>query len=256
MAATGVAIPTLPGHDAPVASRFYVEGRGRAAAVVALFERIAHRYDLINDLQSFGLHRLWKRKLLRAAAVHPGERALDLCCGTGDVAWSLASLGAVVTGADFSPSMLALARNRRAASGGAPPTFVEADALALPFADASFDVATISYGLRNLADLDRGLAEMVRVVRPGGRILALEFGLPTNALWRRIWVGYLGFVIPWFGRIFVGDADAYGYLQTSLLKYPAQRGVEERLHKLGCKDICTTDLLGGIMAVQSAVVGE
>jgi demethylmenaquinone methyltransferase/2-methoxy-6-polyprenyl-1,4-benzoquinol methylase len=233
-----------------VASKFYVEGDARAARVEDLFAAIAPRYDLINDLQSFGLHRLWKRRLIRLAGIRPGELALDVCCGTGDVAFALAAAGATVTGFDFSEPMLAVARNRaRAAAPGASPVFQQGDALNLPFADASFDVVTISYGLRNLADFDRGVRELARVLRPGGRLLVLDFGKPDNALWRWGYFQYLRWLVPIFGRLFCGDGDTHGYILESLKKYPAQRGVDAKLAELGWTDRRVVNLLGGVMGI-------
>jgi demethylmenaquinone methyltransferase/2-methoxy-6-polyprenyl-1,4-benzoquinol methylase len=233
-----------------VASKFYVEGDARAARVEDLFATIAPRYDLINDLQSFGLHRLWKRRLIRLAAIRPGELALDVCCGTGDVAFALAASGATVTGFDFSEPMLAVARNRaRSVAPGASPVFQQGDALNLPFADASFDVVTISYGLRNLADFDRGVRELARVLRPGGRLLVLDFGKPDNALWRWGYFQYLRWLVPIFGRLFCGDGDTHGYILESLKKYPAQRGVDATLAELGWTERRVVNLLGGVMGI-------
>ena len=235
-----------------MAGKFYAEGEARAARVEDLFAAVAPRYDLINDLQSFGLHRLWKRRLVRLASVRPGEHALDVCCGTGDVTFALARASAEATGFDFSAPMLDVARRRAAAlpgSFGAAPRFVQGDALGLPFADASFDVVTISYGLRNLADIDRGLRELTRVLRPGGRLLVLDFGKPELLVWRRLYFTYLRWCVPVFGRLFCGDADTHGYILDSLQKYPAQRGVDAKLRGLGYEATSVSDLLGGVMGI-------
>ncbi len=235
-----------------MASKFYVEGAARAAKVEDLFAAIAPRYDLINDLQSFGLHRLWKRRLLRLAAVQPGDRALDVCCGTGDVTFALAAAGAEATGFDFSEPMLAVARKRGERTpvpGERRPLFQQGDALNLPFPDASFEVVTISYGLRNLADFDRGVRELTRVLRPDGRLLVLDFGKPDNAAWRWGYFQYLRWLVPLFGRLFCGDGDTHAYILDSLQKYPAQRGVEAKLRELGCQDTRVINLLGGVMGI-------
>ena len=235
-----------------MAGKFYAEGETRAARVEDLFAAVAPRYDLINDLQSFGLHRVWKRRLVRLASVRPGENALDVCCGTGDVAFALVRAGAETTGFDFSAPMLDVARRRAAALPGstrAVPRFIQGDALSLPFADASFDVVTISYGLRNLADIDRGLSELTRVLRPGGRLLVLDFGKPELAAWRRLYFAYLRWCVPVFGRFFCGDADTHGYILDSLQKYPAQRGVDAKLRGLGYEETQVSDLLGGVMGI-------
>lgn len=216
----------------------------------ALFDKIASRYDLINDVQSLGLHRMWKRRLIALAAVRPGDRALDVCCGTGDIAFRLAQSGAEVTGLDFSQPMLEVAQ-RRAAASSAPPQFMHGDALHLPFADASFDVVTCGYGLRNLADWQAGLREMHRVVRPGGRLLVLDFAKPANPVWRALYFGYLRFAVPIFGQIFCGDSAAYSYILESLRRYPAQAGVAGAMSELGCSDVRVKELLGGVMSINS-----
>ena len=211
-------------------NRFYEAGEGRAERVNDLFAAIAPRYDLINDLQSFGLHRWWKRRLIQFAAVQSGESALDLCCGTGDVAFALAEAGARVTGMDFSAPMLAVAEARKVKVGeAAGPVFLQGDALRTPFPDAHFDVVTISYGLRNLASVDEGLREMWRVLKPGGRLLVLDFGKPDNAAWRGAYFAYLRFAVPVFGRLFCKNAAAYAYILESLQHYPAQRGVDQQI---------------------------
>lgn len=235
-----------------MANQFYAPGADRAAQVNALFARIAARYDLINDLQSFGLHRYWKRRVIELARVRPGERALDLCCGTGDLAFALSRRGARVTGLDFSEPMLAVAR-RRAARDGAVE-FLQGDALKLPFANASFDLVTVGYGLRNLASWEAGLDEMIRVTRPGGRLLVLDFGKPDHALWRALYFSYLRMFVPLLGLVFCGDAQAYAYILESLKHYPAQRGVEARLRALGLAEVRTVNLLGGVMSINFAAL--
>ncbi|MEQ2007090.1 MAG: bifunctional demethylmenaquinone methyltransferase/2-methoxy-6-polyprenyl-1,4-benzoquinol methylase UbiE [Limisphaerales bacterium] len=242
-------------------NQFYEPGVRRAERVNDLFAAIAPRYDLINDLQSLGLHRCWKRRLLQLAAVKPGESALDLCCGTGDVALALAESGARVAGLDFSAPMLAVAkarmsevRNPKSKAGveEANPQFLQGDALHTPFPDACFDVVTISYGLRNLASVDEGLREMWRVLKPGGRLLVLDFGKPDNAAWRGAYFAYLRFAVPVFGRLFCKNAEAYAYILESLQHYPAQRGVDEKLRALGAANARIVNFLGGVMSINVA----
>jgi len=235
-----------------MANQFYAPGADRADRVNALFARIAARYDLINDLQSFGLHRLWKRRVIGLAAVRPGARALDVCCGTGDLAFALARRGARVTGLDFTEPMLAVARQRAAREGAVE--FLQGDALKLPFAAAAFDVVTVGYGLRNLASWEAGLDEMVRVARPGARLLVLDFGKPDNAVWRWLYFTYLRLFVPLLGRLCCGDAQAYAYILESLKHYPAQRGVEARMRSLGLTELRTVNLLGGVMSINFAAV--
>jgi demethylmenaquinone methyltransferase/2-methoxy-6-polyprenyl-1,4-benzoquinol methylase len=240
-------------------NKYYEPGEQRAAKVNDLFAAIAPRYDLINDLQSFGLHRLWKRRLVKLAAVGSGDRALDLCCGTGDVALALAEQGAEVVGLDFSEPMLAVARRRggqgsgdeRRASGS--PRFLRGDAQSIPFPDGSFDAVTVSYGLRNLASWKLGLSEMMRVARPGGRLLVLDFGKPDNAAWRALYFGYLRTCVPLFGKAFCGDAQTHAYILESLRHYPAQHGVAATMRELGCSDVRIIPLLGGMMTINHGV---
>ena len=211
---------------------FCAPGEQRAAKVNDLFAAIARRYDLLNDVQSFGLHRRWKRRVVELAAVQPGNRALDLCCGTGDLALALAQRGAEVAGVDFSPAMLEIAEARRRRnfksnpqSAIRNPQFIPGDALQIPFPDASFDIVTVGYGLRNLTTWEKGLEEMHRVARPGARLVVLDFGKPANALWRGIYFAHLKCAVPLLGWIFCGNADAYAYILESLKHYPAQPAV-------------------------------
>jgi demethylmenaquinone methyltransferase/2-methoxy-6-polyprenyl-1,4-benzoquinol methylase len=242
-----------------VANPFYQRGAERADRVRTLFATIARRYDLINDVQSLGLHRLWKQRLARLAHVGPGRRALDVCCGTGDVVFALASSGADVVGLDFSPEMLAVARERlerRPFSGSAAATnhitFVEGDALHLPFPDAAFDAVTIAYGLRNLADLAGGLAELSRVLRPGGRLVTLDFGKPVNPVWRALYFTYLRMAVPVFGWWFAGSADAYAYILESLRHYPDPGELSSLLRRQGLEAVTLASLLGGAMVLHTA----
>jgi demethylmenaquinone methyltransferase/2-methoxy-6-polyprenyl-1,4-benzoquinol methylase len=225
---------------------YYVAGPDRAARVRALFDRIARRYDLINDLQSFGLHRFWKARLLELANVHKGDRVLDVCCGTGDLA-AFAAAEAKVIGCDVSAEML------RRAKCSASVNYLQADALALPLASGSIDAVTIGYGLRNLADLRRGCAELLRVLRPGGQLLILDFGKPANSTWRKVYFAYLRLIVPVFGRIFCGDAAAYSYILESLEHYPAQDGVTALLKELGCAEVELHNFFGGVMSIHRAV---
>jgi demethylmenaquinone methyltransferase/2-methoxy-6-polyprenyl-1,4-benzoquinol methylase len=233
-----------------VTNKYYAPGSERAARVNDLFNTIAPRYDLINDLQSAGLHRHWKRRLMKEANGRPGERVLDLCCGTGDVSFAFARQGLEVAGLDFSEPMLAVANQRRTDRfPGARVQFLHGDAQKIPFPDNSFDIVTISYGLRNLADWELGLREMQRVARPGGRLLVLDFGRPDNALWRAIYFGYLGKFVPVLGWIFCGDADTHGYILESLKHYAAQRGMMAGMERLQLARVRVINLMGGIMSI-------
>jgi demethylmenaquinone methyltransferase/2-methoxy-6-polyprenyl-1,4-benzoquinol methylase len=236
-----------------VSNVFHTPGEQRAAKVNDLFAAIARRYDLLNDLQSFGLHRHWKRRVVELAAVQSGNRALDLCCGTGDIAFALARCGAEVTGLDFSQNMLevAEARNkiRDPKSETRNPTFIQGDAQQSSFPDASFDIVTVGYGLRNLTSWEKGLDEMHRVARPGARLVVLDFGKPANALWRAIYFGHLRCSVPLIGRLFCGNADAYAYILESLKYYPAQLAVAEKMRELKLANVRVINFLGGAMAI-------
>jgi demethylmenaquinone methyltransferase / 2-methoxy-6-polyprenyl-1,4-benzoquinol methylase len=234
-------------------NKFFVSGPDRAAKVRDLFAAIAPRYDVINDIQSFGLHRYWKRRLIALARVAPHELALDVCCGTGDITFALAQQARAAFGLDFTLPMLEIARQRTRSQ---PVFFVQGDALALPFPDNSFEVVTIGYGLRNLAHLEQGLLELLRVAKPKGRILILDFGKPEHPLWRRIYFTYLSLFVPLCGRLFCGRPEAYGYILESLLHYPAQLGVQTKMQELNCSDIQVLNFLGGIMSINYGVKGE
>lgn len=260
-----------------MANRFYAPNESRAAKVHELFGAIAPRYDLINDLQSFGLHRHWKRQLVKWTQLRPGESALDLCCGTGDVSFALAKSGGTVVGLDFSLPMLIVAGDRarrlrlqtsnrgiadEPSSPKPPPTrdyvriqFLRGNALRIPFQDSQFDVVTISYGLRNLENFQDGLSEIWRVLKPGGRLLVLDFGKPENAVWRKIYFTYLRCCVPWFGRLFCGDSETYAYILESLLHYPGQRGIAALMSETSYTDVRVINLLGGVMSINYGVKG-
>ena len=232
---------------------FYAPGEPRAAKVNDLFAAIARRYDLLNDLQSFGLHRRWKRRVATLAAAAPGARALDLCCGTGDIAFALARRGAETTGLDFSPQMLEVAESRRSKANRKSQIvnlkFLEGDAQQIPFPGNSFDIVTVGYGLRNLASWERGLDEMFRVARPDARLIVLDFGKPPNALWRKIYFTHLKISVPLIGWLFCGNAQAYAYILESLKHYPAQLAVAEKMRALKLTNVRVINLLGGAMAI-------
>ena len=231
---------------------FYDPGERRATKVNDLFAAIARHYDWLNDLQSFGLHRRWKRRVVELAAVKSGDRALDVCCGTGDLALALAQRGAEVVGLDFSGAMLEIAEKRRR-KNPKPQTlnlkFIQGDAQQIPFPAQSFEVVTVGYGLRNLTDWEAGLAEMCRVAKPGGRLVVLDFGKPPNAVWRAVYFMHLKIFVPLLGRIFCGNAQAYAYILESLKHYPAQAGVAAKMRELKLVNVLVVYLLGGAMAI-------
>jgi demethylmenaquinone methyltransferase/2-methoxy-6-polyprenyl-1,4-benzoquinol methylase len=192
------------------------------------------------------------------AAPRPGLRALDVCCGTGDLALALARRGAQTVGLDFSQPMLDVAAEGRRVTGEGPrpereiARFVRGDAQRLPFGDGLFDIVSVGYGLRNLASWEAGLLEMQRVARPGGRLLVLDFGKPDNPLWRRLYFGYLRLLVPLLGRVFGGSGSAYAYILESLAHYPAQQTLAIRMRQLGLAEVRVINLMGGAMAIHCA----
>ena len=230
----------------------------RAPKVQKMFSRLARRYDLVNDVMSFGMHRRWKRDTVELGLKSPARplRWLDLCCGTGDMSFLAERLAgqrpARVTGLDFTLPMLAVARQRRSTEGS-KASFVQADALGLPFRDGSFDVVSVGYGLRNLADLPRGLSETRRVLAPGGRAAVLDFGKPDNPVASALYWTYLKIVMPLMGWLFHRDADTYAYIPASLERYPAQRGVEKLMQEAGFVNVGYENRLLGTMGLN---VGE
>jgi demethylmenaquinone methyltransferase/2-methoxy-6-polyprenyl-1,4-benzoquinol methylase len=239
-------------RDAARENRYYVDGAERPGKVRTLFARIARRYDLINDLMSAGMHRRWKRRMVELAGARPGERALDLCSGTGDVARALArgagaGSGVPVVGLDFTEEMLSIAR--RSTPPGLAVRYQQGDALALPFADGEFQIVTVAYGLRNLADLDLGLREAHRVLSPGGRLVSLEFGKPSNPVLGALYSAYLRMALPLFGLLFFGDPHTYGYIFATVTRFPGQRELAERMRAAGFDPVEVRDLLGGAMGI-------
>ena len=239
-----------------MANRFYDPGEQRSAKVRDLFAAIAPRYDLINDLQSFGLHRWWKRRSIQLAGIRPGEQALDLCCGTGDISFALARAGAKVVGLDFTTEMLDRAQIRVGMAPARPRSTIElirGDAQKLPFEDNVFDAVTIGYGLRNLSDWKLGIEEMRRVSKPGGRLVVLEFGKPQNTLWRGLYQTYLRAIVPSFGLMFYGNPHAYRYILESLDHYPSQVEIADFMRQgAGLVNVKLFNILGGAMSIHCA----
>ena len=239
-----------------MAQQFFVPGEQRAEKVKQLFTIVARRYDLINDLQSFGLHRYWKRRVIELAGPKAGDRALDVCCGTGDIALGLARRGVQTIGLDFNEEMLRVAQLKaQKAEMGKAIQFVQGDAEAVHFPENSFDIVTVGYGLRNLRSWKTGLREMQRVAKPGGRLVVLEFGKPGNPLWRSLYFGYLRSFVPLLGLVFCGNAGAYAYILESLKNYPAQQGVAAKMRDFGLSDVRIINLLGGVMSINYGVKG-
>ena len=220
-----------------------------SSRIRAMFGRVAPRYDLLNHLLSASLDRLWRRRLARELALPVGSRVLDLCSGTGDQSLALSARGYRVAAGDFCFPMLALSRPKFGAADGPRPAPLQADALDLPFGDAAFDGATVSFGLRNVADLDRAFAELARVVRPGGSLGVLEFTLPRWQPMKALYLSYFRWITPWIGRLLSGDSTAYSYLPESVLRFPQREEFLARGEAAGFERGTYRSLSGGILAL-------
>ena len=211
----------------------------------AMFDRIAGVYDRMNSVMTAGLHHRWRERAADLAAVGAGMRALDVATGTGDLAIELASRGAEVTGMDFAPAMLEIARAK------APEiVFEEGDALALRYDDAGFDAVTVGFGARNFADLDAGLREMARVTRPGGRVVVLEITTPQRPPLSWFFRAWFDGLVPALGRL-AGDSDAYTYLPSSVRRFPGPDELAGRMAATGLTDVRWILTAGGIIAMHA-----
>jgi demethylmenaquinone methyltransferase/2-methoxy-6-polyprenyl-1,4-benzoquinol methylase len=222
-----------------------------------MFDRIAGRYDLLNSVMTAGLHHRWRQRAAERAELRPGDSALDVCCGTGDLALELAGRvapGGRVVGCDFSEPMLDLAREKAAGHGGPGIRFEWADALRLPYDAERFDAVTVGFGVRNLSDLDAGLGEMSRVLRPGGRLVVLEITQPRRPPLSTFYSLWFDRVVPLLGTL-AADADAYSYLPESVRSFPSPRGLAGKMDAAGLRQIRWTVLAGGIIAIHSGVRG-
>jgi demethylmenaquinone methyltransferase / 2-methoxy-6-polyprenyl-1,4-benzoquinol methylase len=222
----------------------------RPDEIAAMFDGVAERYDRTNTILSGGLDRTWRRATRQALNLRPGERVLDLAAGTGVSTEEMARSGAQAVGVDLSLGML------RAGHRDRPNTALLAgDALALPFADGAFDAVTISFGLRNIVDVDGALREMARVTRPGGRLVICEFSHPTNVIWRGIYLEYLMRALPAIARRVASNPDAYVYLAESIRAWPDQRGLAAKLDDAGWRKVAWRNLTGGVVALHRASRG-
>lgn len=223
---------------------------GKRRYVRTLFATIADRYDLITVVLSYGQDRLWKRRLADLANPHRGAAVLDLATGTGDIAFVFASHGARVVGLDITTRMIELARIKAPAESAT--AFLVGDMLALPFPSSSFDIVTTGYGLRNVPDLPRAVDEILRVLKPGGQALSLDFNRPSNALIRTVYLWYLTIVGGTLGWLLHRDPDTYRYIPASIRQYPGAAKVARLMEARGFSRARHYPVLGGLMAIHHA----
>jgi len=215
--------------------------------VAEMFDTVAERYDVTNDVLSVGQDRLWRRATVAAVGARPGERVLDIAAGTGTSSEPFADAGVEVVAADFSLGMLQVGAQRRPDLG-----FTGADAMRLPFADACFDAVTISFGLRNVADPALALAEFLRVTRPGGPLVVCEFSQPVNAAFRSVYTNYLMRALPAIARRVSSNPDSYVYLAESIRAWPDQRAMAATVLAAGWREVSWRNLTGGVVALHRA----
>jgi demethylmenaquinone methyltransferase/2-methoxy-6-polyprenyl-1,4-benzoquinol methylase len=229
----------------------------KAGKVAEVFHSVAGNYDLMNDLMSGGIHRLWKRVTIEMSGVRPGHTVLDIAGGTGDLAAKFSRIvgpeGTVVL-ADINDSMLKVGRDRLVDRGVTDNVrFSQADAQYLPFPDNTFDVITIAFGLRNVTDKDMALRSMLRVLKPGGKLLVLEFSKPPNSLLSKIYDGYSFSILPKLGKLFANDADSYQYLAESIRMHPDQETLMGMMDSAGFANTDYHNMTGGIVALHRGV---
>jgi demethylmenaquinone methyltransferase/2-methoxy-6-polyprenyl-1,4-benzoquinol methylase len=235
-------------RDVPTAEKQRLVGQ--------VFTSVARSYDLMNDLMSFGIHRLWKRHFVAVSGVRRGDRVLDLAGGTGDIAALLKPVvgdeGEVVVG-DINAAMLGVGRDRLTDRGLVQGLrWAQMNAEALPFPDASFDAVTIAFGLRNVTDKDKALADMCRILKPGGRALVLEFSRVQSETFARLYDFHSFKILPKLGRLFAGDADSYQYLAESIRKHPDQQTLKGMMERAGFGRVEVRNLSNGIVAIHRA----
>jgi demethylmenaquinone methyltransferase/2-methoxy-6-polyprenyl-1,4-benzoquinol methylase len=224
------------------------------AEISRMFSRISARYDLANRVLSFRLDRRWRRRLVRWANPQPAEKILDVCTGTADLLLEFClhhrEERLHLWGLDLSRDMLTLAQKKLRSHGGTYETLlIEGDALQLPFPSGSLDLVTVGFGLRNLPELHSGLVEIVRVLKPGGRLFLLEFALPENSLWRSFYLFYLRHVVPRLGALITGSRDAYEYLYRSIREFPLPQAILQQLELVELVRTECLSLAGGIAVI-------
>lgn len=234
-----------------------VKASEKEAKVASVFHSVAQKYDVMNDLMSFGIHRLWKKVAIELSGVRPGHRVLDLAGGTGDLTKEFSKLvgpaGQVIL-ADINASMLEVGRTKLTNQGYVGNIdYVQANAERLPFASNQFDLITIAFGLRNVTDKQQALNDMARILKPGGRLLVLEFSKPTNPLMAKAYDLYSFTALPLMGRLIAGDADSYRYLAESIRMHPDQETLKSMLETAGLKETAYHNLTSGVVAIHTGI---
>lgn len=227
--------------------------------VQEMFDAIAPRYDLLNTVLSASLHHFWRKQTVRRLGIKQGDTCLDICTGTGDLAFEMGHVcgpTGIVHASDFSEGMLAIARIKNATRGAANITFAKADAQALPYESNVYDASTVAFGMRNVANLDAGIAELVRVTKPRGRVAILEFNQPTSAWFRGVYRFYTFKILPLIGGIISGRKSAYAYLPASVDAWPSREELTRRLSNAGCTSVSCFDFMLGAVALHVGVKNE
>lgn len=230
-------------------------GKDKATYVKETFNSIAGRYDLMNSLMSLGMDKSWRRLAVQKVGAKPGMHILDVCCGTGQLSMELGrAVGSegTVTGLDFSQKMLEVAEKSIVqASNQGNIKFIQGNAMELPFSDNSFDGVTVGWGLRNLPDLKQGLREMVRTVKPGGKVVSLDMAKPTLLGFKQAYWLYFEKLIPLMGKVWAKKASAYQYLHDSAREFPAQEELARIFTECGLREVSFKNLAGGVVAIVS-----
>lgn len=234
-----------------------VKAEEKAGKVADVFHSVASKYDIMNDLMSLGIHRIWKKLTIESSGVRPGHRVLDIAGGTGDLTMQFSKRvgeqGQVIL-ADINSSMLNVGRDRLMDKGyGSNIDFVQANAETLPFPDNYFNCVSIAFGLRNVTDKDKALASMARVLKPGGRLLVLEFSKPTNEIISKVYDKYSFTALPAMGRLITNDSESYQYLAESIRMHPDQETLKGMMENAGLANCRYNNMSGGIVALHTGI---